>query len=112
MNEQELKENQNIIISTSKKLHIQNAKSDEYEKIANSIEYWEERTKEKKGKCSIENCQKNANVGGHIKLCDEIISSNSVFIVPICTAHNNDFEECFYLKPTTKLVFAGKLKEQ
>ena len=68
-------------------------------------EHWKKFSREKwQSKCSVEGCSESADLGAHVHIAGE----KKEWIVPMCTACNNDWDKEFQLEANTILVSANK----
>lgn len=75
-----------------------------------ALSHWENNTNEKSKNCSIKYCTEKAVVGGHVINCHGS-ASKQIYIIPLCSAHNNsNFKECYEIQTIIKPVSVTKTK--
>ncbi|MCL1812791.1 MAG: hypothetical protein FWG29_04640 [Treponema sp.] len=81
------------------------------------IHHWENNSGRRAGICSVLDCEKPADVGGHVQIIEtddknllllQASKDNRWYIIPICTGHNLKYGEKYEVKPGTYPVSIEK----
>ncbi len=75
-------------------------------KCGSWLKHWEKFSGKKAGYCSVSNCNKIADVGGHVQKSNS--ASNDWYIIPLCTEHNNKHGQELEISDSTILISANK----